>query len=1475
MGILQFVGSDLHGAGFARQTYSPWIRNTHGRAFCTGSRAAPPSVFSRSAHAVPRTARAPHSARRICMVIDGNEAKNNPVQVRSSKASSPSLSVGLTLDTLETKQTADDLGMFITHVYRATRTEFGTENKARKALDCRELTVQREDCFNILSETPFSQRELDVVAWLLGETYEMHKLSAHSQLPQASPTASFVVEVGPRLNFQTAWSSNAVSVFKACGLAKVSRIERSRRYFVSAPAAVSLSASSIEAFVALVHDRMTEQPYVMPLESFDSGLEPAPTGVVDLLGLGVDELHRVNAEQGLGFDEWDVRYYYELFAESLKRNPTNVELFDMAQSNSEHSRHWFFKGKLVIDGEEQPQHLFDVVRDTLRANPRNSVVAFADNSSTIRGYTAPLLVAQAPGEPSSMALQDIDLDVLCTAETHNFPSGVAPFPGAETGAGGRMRDSAATGTGSLLIAGFAGYAVGNLQLDNYALPWESDDFEYPSNLASARQITIEASNGASDYGNKFGEPLICGFARSYGLRDAAGSRREFVKPIMFSGGLGQMYSIHARKKQPQTGMLVVKVGGPAYRIGMGGGAASSMVQGANKAELDLNAVQRGDAEMAQKTYRVLRACVEMGEQNPILSLHDQGAGGNCNVVKELIEPLGARINLREIVVGDASLSAVEIWGAEYQENFGLLLAAERLPSFERLCAREKTLCSVLGEIDGSGKIVLYDSKTDTVVEDLELDAVLGELPQKTYVDKRVSGAERARMLSALHLRDVGSIGIALDRVLRLMTVCSKRFLTTKVDRSVTGLVAQQQTVGALQLPLADVGVVAQSMFALTGAAVALGECPSLTPLSPQAMARMAVAEMLTNMCAARITAVADIKCEGNWMWAAKLPGEGADLYDAACAMRELMITLGIAIDGGKDSVSMAARCGDELVKAPGTLVVSGYVTVNDVRQKLTPDIKRPGGSSLLLVQLGGTWTKSGLRLGGSALAQVFNVTASTPPDIDDATVLLKGLDTLLALQDEEHRRVAPLAYHDVSSGGLLVCLLEMAFAGDCGLEVRVPSSVSPSVSAEELAKVSADQADTMETAALGFLFAEEAGVVIEVDHSARERVMEMFKDQGVPCLHIAETLVESEIVVRAESETGSVSTQSAADESVSAALFRGDVRKLRDTWEATSFELEKMQAEEHCVASEQALLQTQAAAAIPRYQFSMTPRRTPSDVMGAPSKHRVAVIREEGSNGDREMSAAFVLAGFEPWDVHVNDLVEGRVSLDGFRGVVFVGGFSYADVLDSAKGWAGTIRFRDNVRAEFERFYARSDTFSLGVCNGCQLMALLGIVPFGMDELPGSQQPRFVHNDSGRYESRFSTVRIAEQTPSIMLKGLGASQLGVWVAHGEGKAFFPDEAVLERAQALGLTAMHYVDAAGAPTERYPLNPNGSARGIAALCSPDGRHLAMMPHPERAVLEWQWPFRGKGSDTTALMPEGVSPWLCMFQNARVWCDEHTV
>jgi phosphoribosylformylglycinamidine synthase len=1278
--------------------------------------------------------------------------------------------------------------------------------------------IRSESCFNVQVAEPLDSEELETLTWLLSETFHPEGFGEKSFLG----TQNSILEVGPRMNFTTAWSTNAVGIGHACGLEKIQRIERSRRFLLDRDE--PLDEDEVWAFLSLVHDRMTETRYMEPLTSFDSGMTPDEVFSIPLLEEGRGALERVNRELGLAFDDWDLDYYTDLFANRIGRNPTSVEAFDIAQSNSEHSRHWFFKGRLIVDGREMPDHLIAVVQRPLQANPSNSVIAFKDNSSSISGYSVRTLVPRDVDGPSPLLEQEVEHDILFTAETHNFPSGVAPFPGAETGTGGRIRDTHATGRGSLVVAGTAAYCVGNLQIPGYPLPWEDPEFRYPTNLASPLEIEIEASNGASDYGNKFGEPVIQGYTRSFGLRLPNGERREWIKPIMFSGGIGQMDARHREKGDPEVGMLVVKVGGPAYRIGMGGGAASSMVQGENVEELDFNAVQRGDAEMEQKVNRVIRACVELGDGNPIVSIHDQGAGGNCNVLKELVEPTGARIDVRAIPVGDETLSVMEIWGAEYQENDALLLKPQDRQLFQALCDREKVPAAFVGEVTGDGRIVLYDAGDDSTPVNMELDHVLGAMPQKTFQLKRIPAE-----LMPLELPEGLTVREALDPVLRLLSVGSKRFLTNKVDRCVTGLVARQQCAGPLQLTVSDVAVIAQSHFGVTGGATAIGEQPIKGLLDPVSMARMTVGEALTNLVWARISALEHVKCSGNWMWAAKLPGEGAALHDAAVAMAQTMEELGIAVDGGKDSLSMAALAptldGDEeTVKAPGSLVVSAYATCPDVTKTVTPDLKLPDQGQLFYVDLGGGRN----RLGGSALAHVFGQIGERSPDLDDPTLLKGAFETVQSLLEKG----SITAGHDRSDGGLVTTLLEMAFAGNCGIDVALEG-------------LGHGFEPLHPAAPFPVLFSEELGLVFEASPEDGDGIREAFWSVGVPCTPIGTVTADRRIRIR-------VGDLTVLDE---------EMPELRQIWEATSYQLDRLQADPEHVEEESRGLRDRMG---PSFTVPFQVEHTAPEILAQANKPKVAVVREEGSNSDREMSSAFHMAGFEVWDVSMSDLLEGRIGLESFQGLGFPGGFAYADVLDSAKGWAGTIRFNGDLLRQFEEFRDRPDTFSIGICNGCQLSALLGWVPWaGIDT---QAQPRFIQNSSGRFESRFATVGILE-SPSIMLQGMAGATLGIWVAHGEGRAYFPDPEIQEKVLAQGLAPVRFVDDAGEPTTEYPLNPNGSPAGIAALTSTDGRHLAIMPHPERSFLAWQWgwiPEEWKGKTT-------ASPWLKMFQNARSWCE----
>ncbi|XP_069738677.1 phosphoribosylformylglycinamidine synthase [Phaenicophaeus curvirostris] len=1305
----------------------------------------------------------------------------------------------------------------------------GSPLRVARAVEPAVTGVTCEICYYLEwdGDEPPGAGEARVLRWVLGSPLAGGEdVASRSFL---SPTDTQVLlEIGPRLGVCTADSTNAVALCRAAGLGRVRRLERARRLLLTFEGRPPSGAA--ERLGRALRDPMTEQLYPEPLVTFEVPVKPVPVTSIDVLGGGARALEEADRELGLAFDPWDVQFYTRLFVQA-GRNPTSVECFDLAQSNSEHSRHWFFKGRLVVDGQEKPQSLFQSIMGTQSSSNPNNVIKFSDNSSAIRGVPVTSLWPGDPAKPSAFHLKTTIRHVIFTAETHNFPTAVAPFSGATTGTGGRIRDVQCTGRGAHVIAGTAGYSFGNLLLPGYPLPWEDPSLPYPSSFARPAEVAIGASDGASDYGNKFGEPVLAGFARSFGQVLPDGERREWIKPIMFSGGIGAIEDIHVRKEPPQPGMLVVKVGGPVYRIGVGGGAASSIqVQGDNAEDRDLGAVQRGDAEMEQKLNRVLRGCVESGEDNPILSIHDQGAGGNGNVLKELSDPAGALIYASRFQRGDPTLSVLELWGAEYQESNALLVAPGGLRRLRELGERERCPLQAVGTITGHGKIVLVDDLAAPVAEgasheglptpvNLELEWVLGKMPRKEFVLQKT----RPR-LRPLELPPGLTLRQALERVLRLPAVASKRYLTNKVDRSVTGLVAQQQCVGPLHTPLADVAVVALSHWDTVGAATALGEQPIKGLLDPAAGARLALTEALTNLVFARVTALKDVKCSGNWMWGGKTGAEGGALVAACEALVELLHRLGVAIDGGKDSLSMAARVGPQTVMAPGTLVVSAYAVCPDITATVTPDLKCPQGrGAVLWVPL----SPGRHRLGGSALAQVFAQLGDACPDLEDPKNLVAAFEVT---QELIKGRVLS-AGHDVSDGGLVGAALEMAFAGNCGLRLDLgdlPAAATP----------------------LAVLFAEEPGLVLEVPVDATEDVCRRYRVAGVTCVPIGHS-----------GPYGPEATVEVVLGGVS--VLAEPVGDLRAVWEATSFRLEREQAAVACVEQEESdLRRRRGPSLLLTFDPSLEPPLLRHLEGGGP---RVAVLREEGSNGDREMAAAFAMAGFQVWDVTTQDLCSGSATLDGFRGVVFVGGFSFADVLGSAKGWAAAVLFNPRAREVLERFRHRPDTFSLGVCNGCQLMALLGWVG-GSSGSPGAP-PEVVlsPNVSGRFESRFVSVRV-EPGPALMLRGMEGARLGVWVAHGEGRFQFRSAATLEASLAAGLVPLRYVDDAGRPTGRYPLNPNGSGGAAAALCSPCGRHLAAMPHPERAVATWQWPWWPPGWPRRGHR----SPWLRMFHNAREWC-----
>lgn len=971
----------------------------------------------------------------------------------------------------------------------------------------RQIDSSLELGFYIETTGTLSEAEFGKLRWLVAETFEPGNTRAEPHLATRD-----VVEIGPRLSIETPLSSNAVAMARAMGLSQVVRVECTRRYKIGIE-------RPAEFVIKRYFDRMTEEIHAGGIGNFDTGVRPETVKKIDLIGRGEIALQEMNEDMGLGMDGCDIDYYYDLFAGILKRNPIDVELFQLGNANSEHSRHHFWKGIQVIDGARMTRTLMEIVRLPLEQlkDAGRTLKAFNDNAGVIKGFGVKLLLPVHPGEPSELIVPPdaIQVDIACTAETHNHPTFVAPFPGAETGAGGRIRDNSAVGRGAIPGAGVAGYFVGNLFIPGYDIPGEVTGKDKRSKYAPPLSILIEGSNGISSYGNKFGEPLTLGFCRTFG-QVVDGEWREPRKPVLYSGGVSHIFGKHLAKEKPEIGMIIVRIGGPAYPIGVGGGSAASMTAGQNTEALDFNSVQRGNPEMENKANRVIRACAEMGNNNPISSIHDQGAGGPSNVLTELLEPLGGKIDIRKIILGDKTMSVLQIWSAEFQEGYGLLIRPRLIGLFQSMCRRERVNCEVLGEITGSGKVVVEDSENGTTPVELNLEQILTKMPQKTFKSNR-----KTKKLKPLELSGV-TVAQAIEAVFKLPSVGSKGFLVDKVDRSVTGLVAQQQCCGVAQIPIADVSVNAQSHFDLTGAACAIGEQPIKMLIDARAGARMAVGETLTNMALVLITGLGDIRCRANWMWAAKLPHEGALLYEAAVAMSDLMVELGIAPDGGKDSLSLAANVRGEIVKSPGSLVILAYAPVPDITKKVTPDIKMPGRSMLGLIDLG----LGKNRLGGSALAQAFNQLGDKSSDIDDSKLLKNAF---LVVQQMIGKGLI-LALHDRSDGGLITTIAEMCMASRCGFRINISS------------------ADT----ALSELFADELGFVIELRQEDERAIRSVCGQLGVPFSVVGFPRDDGICEIVPYTAGG---------------VFESTISKLHSWWESTGYEIEKLQMNPNCAES--------------------------------------------------------------------------------------------------------------------------------------------------------------------------------------------------------------------------------------------------------------------------------------------------------------------
>jgi phosphoribosylformylglycinamidine synthase len=1214
------------------------------------------------------------------------------------------------------------------------------------------------------------------------------------------------VLVVPRLGTISPWSTKATDIAQHCGLSGVLRIERGVVYYLDTNNGKNLSKAEQAAIWPLLHDRMTESVFDeiegVAEKIFKHGT-PQPLETGDVLKGGSTALENANREMGLALSDDEIEYLAANF-KKLKRNPTDVELMMFAQANSEHCRHKIFNADWVIDGEAQDMSLFGMIRNTHKVSPQGTIVAYSDNSSVIEGARVERFYPRADG---GYAFSDELTHTLMKVETHNHPTAIAPFAGAATGSGGEIRDEGATGSGSKPKAGLTGFSVSNLNIPGFEQPWESP-YGKPSRIVSALQIMLEGPIGGAAFNNEFGRPNLAGYFRTF-EENVSGEMRGYHKPIMLAGGVGNISAIHTHKHELPVGALVVHLGGPGMLIGLGGGAASSMDTGSNAENLDFDSVQRGNPEMQRRAQEVIDRCWQMGVNNPILSIHDVGAGGMSNALPELVHGggRGARFELRKIPLDETGMSPKQIWCNESQERYVLAIAPERLEEFRALCERERCPFEVVGVATAEDQLTVHDKEFGDYPVDMPLPVLLGKPPKMTRNVVREIQRLSSCDITKIELRE------AVERVLRLPAVANKTFLISIGDRTVGGMTARDQMVGPWQVPVADVAVTLMGFNTHRAEAFAIGERTPLALVNAPASGRMAVGEALTNIAAVRIEKIGDIKLSANWMAAAGHHGEDAALFDTVRAVgMDLCPKLGISIPVGKDSLSMKTvwQDGEEKksVTAPLSLIVTAFAPCPDARETVTPQLAAYQDTSLLLIDLG----QGKNRMGGSALAQVYKQVGDVAPDVDDA-LLLKSFFELIQRLNEEGKL---FSYHDRSDGGVFVTLCEMAFAGHIGLTIQL---------------------DDLHGDTLRALFNEELGAVIQVRNRDMQHVIELAHHAGLKSVQKIATL----------NQTGMIEI-SRHDEK----LFSESGVYLQRIWSETTYQMQKLRDNPACAQQEfDGLLD----AADPGLQVKLT--YDLNENIGQRyllSRPRIAILREQGVNGQVEMAAAFDRAGFATVDVHMSDIISGRVSLRDFKGIAACGGFSYGDVLGAGEGWAKSILFNPRARDEFAAFFQRKDTFGLGVCNGCQMMSNLH------DIIPGADNwAHFARNQSEQFEARFVMVEVQE-SPSIFFNGMAGSRMPIAVSHGEGYADFGDSKRIKAAQKL--VTLRYVDNRGNATETYPLNPNGSPQGITGLTTPDGRFSIMMPHPERV-------FRAVQNSWYPSNWQENGAWLKMFQNARKW------
>jgi len=1219
--------------------------------------------------------------------------------------------------------------------------------------------------------------------------------------------------VVPRLGTISPWSSKATDIARTAGLDAVRRIERGTRFILS-----GVSEAERTALLPLLHDRMTETVLreAADAEALFERATPRALTSVPLLAEGRAALVRANTALGLALAEDEIDYLVDAFR-ALGRDPNDVELMMFAQANSEHCRHKIFNATFVVDGVAQDRSLFQMIKNTTQRAPGGVLSAYHDNAAVIAGSVGKRFFV----DPRSGVYGEHEepIHILIKVETHNHPTAIAPYSGASTGSGGEIRDEGATGRGSKPKAGLVGFSVSNLRIPGAVRPWEEDHGK-PGRIASALDIMLDGPLGGAAFNNEFGRPAICGYFRTFEQRvsgPAGDEIRGYHKPIMLAGGLGNIRAEHVQKGVIPVGAKIVVLGGPAMLIGLGGGAASSMATGASQEDLDFASVQRDNAEMERRCQEVIDRCWALGDESPIVSIHDVGAGGLSNALPELVNDAkrGAHFALRAVPSDEPGMSPLELWCNESQERYVLAIDPARYAAFEALCERERAPYALVGEATEQRDLVVRDSHFDNTPINLPLEVLLGKPPKMTRHAEHIAVPRVAFDTTQLDFAE------CVDRVLRLPTVADKTFLITIGDRSVTGLIARDPMVGPWQVPVADAAVTCASFDVFSGEVMAIGERTPVALLDPAASARLAVAETLTNLASVPIGKLGDVKLSANWMAPAGHPGEDAGLYDMVRTVgMELCPALGIAIPVGKDSMSMRTvwdeRGEKRSVTAPLSLIVSGFAPVPDVRAALTPMLRKDRGPTrLLLVDLG----RGQDRVGASALLQVYGQLGAVPADLDAPSDLIAFFDTVQALARESKL----LAYHDRSDGGLLVTVCEMAFAGATGAHIELPGERDPIAAA----------------------FAEELGAVLQVRESDVDAVLARFAAAGIgDCVS----------AIGAPTDDGAVTFTRDGK-----TLFTRALTALRAAWSETTHLMQRLRDDATSADEEQAIrIDAEAPGLVPLLTFD------PQDDVAAPfvsrarsgARPRVAIFRDQGVNGQTEMAAAFHRAGFEAVDVHTSDVLAGRTSLSGFRGLVACGGFSYGDVLGAGGGWAKTILFHPRARDELAAFFARNDTFTLGVCNGCQMVSTL------RELIPGAGLwPRFVQNRSERFEARLAQVRV-ENSASVLLRGMEGARLPIAVAHGEGRVEVRDTAHLSAIEDAGLVALRWVDGHGAVAASYPTNPNGSPNGITALTTTDGRATILMPHPERVwrTVQHSWSPDEWGPD---------GPWLRLFRNARVW------